>query len=257
MSNNQSKKSVCNQISCKCMDLDGRCPNHHCWRHSSQDLEGEHETHTACNSRIKNEGGKSRCCYCVPHENCDLSKPVSEGKECEHKNTSPNVIGLADEVCNDCGSKKYMENRVPTPPSNALRSEEECNCGYEKGHSLECPLWTLGQPAITTGSTPKVATYEKGDCEVCSGVTVPIQYDGVNMICPKCFRKYEVKDTPHESEDWSESVIKLCKEMPDGAKIDHVHLVNLIRKVESKAYQRGREEGYTEGRTEAIKDMNE
>lgn len=30
------------------------------------------ETHSACDARVKVEGGKSRCCYCVPHEGCGL-----------------------------------------------------------------------------------------------------------------------------------------------------------------------------------------
>ncbi len=77
-----------------------------------------------CGAELEMGGGFYMYCQ-LPKDGHIIhdSKPVSEGKECEHKNTSPNVIGLADEVCNDCGSKKYMKNRV-TPPSNALRSEE-------------------------------------------------------------------------------------------------------------------------------------
>lgn len=32
------------------------------------------DTHTACNARIKKEGGNARCCYCEPHEGCELRK---------------------------------------------------------------------------------------------------------------------------------------------------------------------------------------
>jgi hypothetical protein len=35
------------------------------------------ETHTCCNARLAKEGGKARCCYCVPHEGCELD--MSQG----------------------------------------------------------------------------------------------------------------------------------------------------------------------------------
>jgi hypothetical protein len=31
-----------------------------------------HETHFACNKRIKEEGGKAKCCFCFPHNNCEF-----------------------------------------------------------------------------------------------------------------------------------------------------------------------------------------
>lgn len=36
--------------------------------------EGEGSTHSCCNARLKAEGGKARCCYCVPHEDCGLTQ---------------------------------------------------------------------------------------------------------------------------------------------------------------------------------------
>lgn len=35
------------------------------------------ETHTCCKARLEKEGGKARCCYCVPHEDCDFT-PTTE-----------------------------------------------------------------------------------------------------------------------------------------------------------------------------------
>lgn len=32
---------------------------------------GEEGTHWCCNTRLEKEGGKARCCECVPHEGCD------------------------------------------------------------------------------------------------------------------------------------------------------------------------------------------
>lgn len=37
-------------------------------------------THLACNKRIKEMGGKAQCCYCVPHENCEINNPPSKLK---------------------------------------------------------------------------------------------------------------------------------------------------------------------------------
>lgn len=36
-------------------------------------------THSACQERLDKEGGKTRCCYCVPHEGCTLTSPRPDG----------------------------------------------------------------------------------------------------------------------------------------------------------------------------------
>lgn len=36
----------------------------------------ETETHSACNKRLKKEGGKTRCCFCVPHEDCEWKERI-------------------------------------------------------------------------------------------------------------------------------------------------------------------------------------
>lgn len=33
------------------------------------------ETHTACGLRILREGGEATCCYCNPHEDCEINEP--------------------------------------------------------------------------------------------------------------------------------------------------------------------------------------
>lgn len=33
---------------------------------------GEEGTHSCCSKRLSKEGGKARCCYCVPHEGCEI-----------------------------------------------------------------------------------------------------------------------------------------------------------------------------------------
>lgn len=49
-----------------------------------QFIHGEEGTHSACQSRIKKEGGKAKCCYCVPHKDCDL-KPMNKKVHKIHK----------------------------------------------------------------------------------------------------------------------------------------------------------------------------
>mgnify|MGYP001558757075 CR=1 FL=1 len=41
----------------------------------SQFQHGEEGTHSCCNYRLKKEGGKARCCVCVPHNDCEYNKP--------------------------------------------------------------------------------------------------------------------------------------------------------------------------------------
>ena len=37
---------------------------------------GEEGTHSCCNKRLKEEGGKARCCYCVFHKDCGNDQPT-------------------------------------------------------------------------------------------------------------------------------------------------------------------------------------
>jgi len=36
---------------------------------------GEEDTHWVCEKRLKEEGSKSRCCDCEPHENPSINMP--------------------------------------------------------------------------------------------------------------------------------------------------------------------------------------
>ena len=47
---------------------------------------GEEGTHGCCNTRLKKEGGKARCCVCVPHEGCDDEKPSEEARQLGKEN---------------------------------------------------------------------------------------------------------------------------------------------------------------------------
>ena len=38
-------------------------------------------THSACKKRLKKEGGSARCCFCFPHDNCNLNPDPVEGPD--------------------------------------------------------------------------------------------------------------------------------------------------------------------------------
>ena len=51
----------------------------------TKDTTGGEETHSACQKRIKEEGGKARCCYCVSHKNCEInSTPKTPYNQRDH-----------------------------------------------------------------------------------------------------------------------------------------------------------------------------
>ena len=51
---------------------------------------GEEGTHGCCDKRLQKEGGKARCCYCVPHEKCEFNQleklKSGENKDKREKN---------------------------------------------------------------------------------------------------------------------------------------------------------------------------
>lgn len=40
------------------------------------------ETHCVCNKRLESEGGKARCCECVPHEGCESASDHNKPADC-------------------------------------------------------------------------------------------------------------------------------------------------------------------------------
>jgi hypothetical protein len=44
-------------------------------------VHGEEGTHSACDRRLKAEGGQAKCCYCSPHKDCELLPTPKNTKE--------------------------------------------------------------------------------------------------------------------------------------------------------------------------------
>lgn len=45
---------------------------------------GQEGTHGCCNKRLKEEGGKARCCMCVPHKECEIQNLGTEEEKSMH-----------------------------------------------------------------------------------------------------------------------------------------------------------------------------
>ena len=68
------------------------------------------ETHAACNERLEREGGKARCCYCVPHGYCKLNDAYDmhiEGDtvvspDPSDTNTDVGLLEQVEEIKNFC-----------------------------------------------------------------------------------------------------------------------------------------------------------
>lgn len=46
---------------------------------------GDEGTHYVCATRLKQEGGEAHCCYCVPHEGCEISEAPYLSKQKREK----------------------------------------------------------------------------------------------------------------------------------------------------------------------------
>src|SRR3990167_2488369 len=82
-------ESVYSKITCK----NSNCPCHKptdketsgVFICRTKDTTGGEETHSACLKRIKEEGGKARCCYCVSHKDCEInSTPKAPYNQRDH-----------------------------------------------------------------------------------------------------------------------------------------------------------------------------
>lgn len=68
-------------------------------------------THIVCNTRLEKEGGKARCCRCVPHKDCDFLR--EEEKICFCKNVLPRGDHYKD--CPENKSMREEEKEIRRP----------------------------------------------------------------------------------------------------------------------------------------------
>lgn len=79
------------------------------------------ETHTACDKRIKKEGDKTRCCYCVPHEGCELNKPQpTVSWEEEFDRQFENFYDMSDEEFHYKNLKSFIASTVAQAERKAV-----------------------------------------------------------------------------------------------------------------------------------------
>jgi hypothetical protein len=110
---------------------------------------GDEGTHFACNKRIKKEGGKARCCECVPHEGCGREMIDEEFyKECIRIESLFGVpVDLPDyykERILNFFHQKYaelLESVIPEEREVCGCDEEEDGLGY---HTKDCSFRNYG-----------------------------------------------------------------------------------------------------------------
>ena len=40
-------------------------------------VHGDEGTHAVCNARLKTEGEQATCCFCNPHQDCEIYNPLA------------------------------------------------------------------------------------------------------------------------------------------------------------------------------------
>ena len=97
------------------------------------------ETHSCCNKRLREEGGKARCCYCFPHEGCEFNQPEEECKHEEiQERTSQERFKLLPFTAQT--TESFIAEEIEKARAEAVKKEREAwlkgercsNCGKEK-----------------------------------------------------------------------------------------------------------------------------
>ena len=181
---------------------------------------GEEGTHSACNKRIRNEGGKARCCYCVPHSHCEFSTPKPElSKCCGAEKESGHSVGIF--VCSKCylPFEPVKEENIAVEGTSGLHKEEEGKC--EESCACKCHC-----------STPlmKCETIHIGDCKSC-----PPQDDSSEVKGERNRLLYQVRH------DAFKECVEIIKELPEYKTADGVgvliDLLTALSRAMNKAIQ--------------------
>ena len=82
---------------------------------------GSEGTHSACPARLQKEGGKTQCCECVPHEDCESMK--------DNFNQKVEIVSVR---CLECGKEKLV---------TANGVEMRNGCDYINNACSKCPIF--------------------------------------------------------------------------------------------------------------------
>ena len=116
----------------------------------------KHETHTACNPRIKAMGGEAQCCYCVPHGLCDLNPealpsnngqgvseaplPSVEANTESFENVAVDVLRLAGDMNPDYSIDRLLEAyrlAIQAAKEETLAEVRSVNDNLAKAHQQD------------------------------------------------------------------------------------------------------------------------
>jgi len=164
---------------------------------------------------------KCDCIYCIGNKHCD-------SLECG------DTLKKQEEKCEDCGLLKPDKHFAYCHPTPKVATSKCCGAKIEKRSYTHF----LGDPELKNNLEEycvkcKVATSEKGKC-----VGDCAFKSSLHKSKDDCGRL--PVDTPHESEDWSESIEGKVEVILGGVEIG---IVDLIKEY----YQRGMKKGFLKG----------
>ena len=163
-------------------------------------IHGEEGTHGACDTRMKKEGGKSRCCECIPHEDCDNTakkvKPMTtlntliEEKIKEFEKEFDSYLRSVQNFAMIHGHPEFKGKRfmnealkeilysVAQATVEAIQNKEMKNMSREAGGSENCDCILCNCPHKKISCCRYHAVEEKKKvkeiCDICTKKCLPI-----------------------------------------------------------------------------------
>ena len=151
------------------------------------------ETHSACLKRIREEGGKARCCYCVPHIDCEInSTPKAPYNQRDHSHCWESK----EPPCGLKGTHGCCLCELPAPEVSGWESEkvEQYKFVMEKLFNLSSQpkgnleQWVEDYRDTLQSATQRGREIEKAEWETKTIVVPNGSTHPVHDRCDDCFQ---------------------------------------------------------------------
>ncbi len=221
------------------------------------------ETHSACNKRIRKEGGKTRCCYCVPHSHCEFFSPKPEERKCKEPNHS---AGLHDVSCPDWKKPEYNLEEIEKAAKKTKL--------YRDAHPEESPSPTEPEKGCCEKCTYLIGGLMHGNREVCSNSSCSCHSLKEEVGCKKCGEIFKDGGTIYFSNDgnhthsspskgsWEEKIKYIIAapflspplynipqfEVKKSMDWQKKEIESLIQNIRQEAYDEGANDGFIQAR---------
>lgn len=170
-------------------------------------IHGDEGTHYSCQTRIKEQGGKARCCECVPHKGCDYDsrgggakggftseygggregKPTKVGKK-KFNDQSP-----IDYIVNGGWEDHLLHSETPKKPV-------DCDCHCHR----RCPGSARAIPMISSNVSIACLCYPM-ECAHCKTPDKERQYKQIDDSDYQLYlRSKENPDKPDDTGGWKD-----------------------------------------------------